>query len=47
MKSRTAATPFALWMSIFTVVPMAIVVWFAFTDESGAFTLANIAEIGQ
>lgn len=47
MKSRTAATPFALWMSIFTVVPMAIVVWFAFTDESGAFTLANIAEIWQ
>lgn len=47
MKSRTAATPFALWMGIFTVVPMAIVVWFAFTDESGSFTLANIAEIWQ
>ena len=47
MKSRTAATPFALWMSIFTVVPMAIVVWFAFTDESGSFTLANIVEIWQ
>ena len=47
MKSRTAATPFALWMSIFTVVPMAIVVWFAFTDENGAFTMANIAQIWQ
>ena len=47
MKSRTAATPFALWMSIFTVVPMAIVVWFAFTDETGAFTTANIAQIWQ
>ena len=47
MKSRTAATPFALWMSIFTVVPMAIVVWFAFTDEVGSFTLANIVEIWQ
>ncbi len=47
MKSRTAATPFALWMSIFTVVPMAIVVWFAFTDENGAFTLVNIAQIWQ
>ena len=47
MKSRAAATPFALWMSIFTVVPMAIVVWFAFTDESGAFTMANIAQIWQ
>ncbi|MBQ7089289.1 MAG: ABC transporter permease [Clostridia bacterium] len=47
MKSRAAATPFALWMGIFTVVPMAIVVWFAFTDETGAFTLDNIAEIWQ
>ena len=47
MKSRAAATPFALWMSIFTVVPMGIVVWFAFTDETGAFTLANIAKIWQ
>ena len=47
MKSRTAATPFALWMSIFTVVPMAIVVWFAFTDETGAFTMVNIAQIWQ
>ena len=47
MKSRAAATPFALWMSIFTVVPMAIVVWFAFTDETGAFTMANIAQIWQ
>lgn len=47
MKSRTAATPFALWMGIFTVVPMAIVVWFAFTDETGSFTMANIAEIWQ
>ena len=47
MKSRTAATPFALWMGICTIVPMAIVVWFAFTDETGAFTWANIAEIWQ
>lgn len=47
MKSRTAATPFALWMSIFTVVPMAIVVWFAFTDEAGAFTMANIVQLWQ
>ena len=47
MKSRAAATPFGLWMSIFTVVPMAIVVWFAFTDETGAFTMANIAQIWQ
>ncbi len=45
MKNHAVATPFALWMAIFTIVPMAIVVWFAFTDESGAFTLQNITEI--
>ena len=42
MKSRTAATPFALWMGIFTVVPLAIVVWFAFTDANGSFTFDNV-----
>lgn len=47
MKSRTAATPFALWMGIFTVVPLAIVVWFAFTDGNGAFTLNNVVKIWQ
>jgi len=47
MKSRAAATPFGLWMGIFTVVPMAIVLWFAFTDANGTFTLANIARIWQ
>ena len=47
MKSRTAATPFALWMAIFTVVPLAIVVWFAFTDVNGAFTFANVVKIWQ
>ena len=47
MSKRTAATPFALWMGIFTEVPMASVLWFAFTDENGSFTLANIAKIWQ
>ncbi len=47
MKSRTAATPFALWMGIFTVVPLAIVVWFAFTDANGAFTFDNVVKIWQ
>ena len=47
MKSRTAATPFALWMAIFTVVPLAIVVWFAFTDTNGSFTLDNVVKIWQ
>lgn len=47
MKKQSVATPFAVWMSIFTLVPLAIVVWFAFTDESGAFTFNNIRQIWQ
>ncbi len=45
MRSKSAATPFGLWMLIFTIVPMAIVVYFAFTDPAGRFTLDNIMEI--
>lgn len=47
MKNRSSAAPFGVWMGIFTVVPMAIVLWFAFTDDTGAFTFANIRAIGN
>lgn len=39
------SAPYGLWMIIFTVVPLAIVVYYAFTDRTGAFTLDNISEI--
>ena len=45
IKSRGAAAPFAVWMALFTVVPLGIVVWFAFTDEGGNFTLSNLSSI--
>ncbi|MGI6264765.1 MAG: ABC transporter permease [Acutalibacteraceae bacterium] len=45
MRSKRAAAPFGVWMTLFTVVPLAMVAWFAFTDESGGFTFANILEI--
>ncbi len=47
MKAKSAAAPYAVWMSIFIIVPMVLVVIFAFTDKSGAFTLKNIEEVGQ
>ena len=34
-------------MLLFTVVPLAMVVWFAFTDGEGSFTLDNILVIGE
>ena len=42
MKSRFLAGPYIAWMAIFTVVPLGMVVYFAFTDNSGAFTFANL-----
>lgn len=47
MKSKTAAVPYAAWMLIFIIVPMILVVVFAFTDKSGQFTLENIASVGK
>ena len=34
-------------MLLFTVVPLAMVVWFAFTDGEGSFTFDNILVIGE
>ena len=47
MKSKAAALPYVVWMVIFIVVPMALVVFFSFTDRSGHFTLENIANVGK
>lgn len=46
MKAK-AAVPYNVWMVIFIIVPMILVVIFAFTDKSGHFTLQNIMEVGQ
>ncbi|QEY34417.1 ABC transporter permease [Caproiciproducens galactitolivorans] len=47
MKAKSAAAPYIVWMVIFIIVPMLLVVIFAFTDKSGSFTLKNIEEVGQ
>ncbi len=45
MKSKLLAAPYIAWMAIFIIVPLAVVAYFAFTDGSGAFTLANFKDI--
>ena len=47
MKSKAASAPYLVWMVLFIVVPMLLVAYFAFTDSSGAFTLENLARVGQ
>ncbi len=46
MKSRWLSGPYILWMLLFTLIPLCVVVFFAFTDLHGAFTLGNLAAIG-
>ena len=46
-KSKFLTAPYTVWMVVFIVVPMLLVVWFAFTDKAGSFTLENILSVGQ
>ena len=45
MKRQWYAAPYGLWMLMFTLVPLLFVVYYAFTDVSGAFTAANFGKI--
>ena len=46
MKRRWLTAPYIIWMLLFTIVPLCIVIYFAFTDSvTGAFTFANIVSI--
>ncbi len=47
MKNKYLAAPYLIWMVIFTLVPLGIMVYYAFTDSvTGAFTLKNLTPIG-
>ena len=47
MRAKLISAPYIIWMALFIIVPMGLVVFFAFTDKSGAFTLDNILRVGQ
>lgn len=44
--NKLVASPYIVWSAIFIVVPLIIMVYFALSDESGAFTLANLSGLG-
>lgn len=46
-KLKVFATPYLVWMTVFIVVPLLMVAYFAFTDEEGNFTMDYIANVGQ
>lgn len=39
---KATVTPFASWMVVFVLVPMALVVYYAFTTAEGTFTFENL-----
>lgn len=44
---RKAALPYVIWSIAFTVVPLVLIVIFAFTSKDGGFTLDNINKFGK
>ncbi len=47
MKRSWYAAPYGVWMVLFTVVPLLFVLYYAFTDQSGAFTVNNFVKIAS
>ena len=46
-KAKPASGPYIAWMIIFIIVPLLLVVFFAFTDSDNNFTVANIIKVGE
>lgn len=42
---RLLAGPYLFWSVAFVVIPLLVIVYYAFTTDTGAFTFANLAEI--
>lgn len=48
MKNKLLAVPYLVWMAVFTIVPLAIVFYFALTDSvTGVVTMKNLAALSQ
>ena len=45
MRSKLSAAPYLVWMAIFIIAPLLFVLYYAFTDASGAFTFENIISL--
>lgn len=43
--SKITALPYLAWIVIFTIVPLMLVTYFAFTTEDGVFTFDNISAV--
>ena len=46
-KYKLPAVPYVVWMAIFVVVPIILIVIYAFTNAQGEVTLQNFANMGE
>ena len=46
-KRKWLATPYGIWMLLFTLVPLLFVVYYAFTAKDGSFSLENFRRLSQ
>lgn len=47
LAQQLLGAPYVVWAALFVIVPLVIVVYYAFTDADGAFTFANIAKLRE
>ena len=45
MKEKIPAMPYLIWTLIFTLIPLILVIYFAFTNQRGEFTVNNFASV--
>lgn len=45
--SKALAIPYVVWVLVFTIIPLALVVFFALTNEDGNFTLENLFQMSD
>ena len=45
MSKKSLASPFLLWIACGTIIPLAVIAFYGFTDRSGAFTWDNVMAI--
>ncbi len=45
MNRKLLSAPYLLWAAAFIIIPLLMVLYYGFTDKTGAFTLENIAAI--
>ena len=47
MKNKGLAVPYVVWMAVFVVMPLILVVLYAFTSQNGGFTLGNFTDMAE